>query len=111
MNFDEVSGDVSRPPDDLNRPKNKKKRPGFNPGILVTVEEYVVGFQGHHSSQNLEGSGDVEIPGVIYDDKNGTTSRKSSMFSSSEFLPSSTKTPNISITSVLPRRSPRVTPK
>ena len=77
----------------------------------MTVEEDVVGFQGHHSPQHLEGSGAVEAPGVIYDDGPGTTSRKSPMFSSSEFLPSSTKTPNISITSILPRIFPRLTPK
>ena len=77
----------------------------------MTVEEDVEGFQVHHSPHNLEVSGAVELPGVIYDDGPGTTSRKSPMFSSSEFFPSSTKTPNIYITSILLRISPRLTPK
>ena len=111
MHFDEVSGDASRPPDYPNHPKNNKKGTGLNPGILVTVEEYVVGFQGYHSPQHLEGSGAAEVPGVISGDGPGTTSRKSTMFSSSEFIPSSTKTTNISITSIIPRISPRLTPK
>ena len=83
MHFDEVSGDASRPPDYPNHPKNNKKGTGLNPGILVTVEEYVVGFQGRHISHHLEGSGTVEVPGVIYDDAPKTTSSKSPMFSSS----------------------------
>ena len=38
MNFDEVSGDASQPPDYTNHPKNNRKGPGLNPGILVKVE-------------------------------------------------------------------------
>ena len=45
-----------------------------------------MGFQGHHSPHNLEFSGAVELPGVIYDDGPGTTSRKSPMFSSLALL-------------------------
>ena len=111
MHFDEVSGDASRNPDYPNHPKNNKKGPGLNPCILVTVEEEVVGFQGRHISQHLEGSGNVEVPGVIYDDGPGTISIKSPIFSSSEFIPSSSKTPNIYITSIIPIISPRLTPK
>ena len=44
MNFDEVPGDAPWPPDYPNHPKNNKKGPILNPGILVTAEEYVVGF-------------------------------------------------------------------
>ena len=53
----------------------------------------------------------MEVPGVISDDGPGNTSRKSPMFSSSNFLPSINKTPNIYVTPVIPRRSPRITPK
>ena len=56
IHFDEVLGDASRPPEYSNHPKNNQKGPGLNPGILVTVEEDVVGFQGHHSPLHLEGS-------------------------------------------------------
>ena len=80
MNFYEVSGDASQPTDDPKNPKNNQKGPGLDPGILVTVQEDVVGLHGQHSPQNLEGSGDVEVTGVIYDDVPGTTSRKSPMF-------------------------------
>ena len=75
-----MSGDASQPPDFPNHPKNNKKGLGLNTGILVTVEEDVTGFQGHHSPHNLEVSGAVELPGVISDDGPGTTSRKSPMF-------------------------------
>ena len=44
---------------------------GLNPVILVTVEEDVVGFQGHNSSQHLECSDAVEVPDVISDDGTG----------------------------------------
>ena len=98
MCFYEVSSDASRPPAYPNHPKNNQKGMGLNPSISVTVEEDVVGFQGHCSPHNLEGNGNVEVPGVIYDDIPKTTSSKSPMFSSSSFLPSSTKTPNISST-------------
>ena len=111
IHFDEVSGDASRPPDHSNHPKNNQNVRGLNPVILETVEEDVVGFQGHHSPLDLEGSGAVDVPGVISNDGPGITSRKSPMFSSSEFLPSSSNTPNNSITSVLQKRSPRLTPK
>ena len=47
----------------------------------------MVGFQGNQSPLNLEGSGAVEVPAVIYDYGPGNTSRKSPMFSSSTFLP------------------------
>ena len=83
----------------------------MNTGILVKLEEYLVELQGIHSPHNLEYSVDVEVPGVSYYGGPGTTSSKCTMFSSSEFLPSSTKTPNISNTSILPRRSPMHTPK
>ena len=105
-----MSGNASRPTDYSNHPNNNQKTLGFNPGILVTVEEYVIGLRGHHIVFHLEGSGAVEVPGVISDDFRVTTSRKSLMFSSSASLPSSSNTPNISITSILPRRSPRLTP-
>ena len=71
----------------------------------------MVGLQVHHSPLHLEGSGDVEVPRVIFDNNPGTTSMKSPLFSSSVFLTSSSNTTNISITSILPRRSPRLTPK
>ena len=77
----------------------------------MIVYEDVVEFQVNHSPQHLEGSGPVEVPGVISYDVPGTTPRKYPMISSSVFLPSSTKTPNMSITSILPRISPRLTPK
>ena len=108
FNFDELSGDVSQPPNYSNHPKNNQKFPGLNPIILVTVEEDVVGFQGHHSPLNLGGSGSMEAPGVISDDGPGTTSMKSLFISISAFLPSSYNTPNISITSIIPRRSHRL---
>ena len=53
----------------------------------------------------------MEVLGIIYDDCPVTTSSKSQMFSSSEFIPSSNKTPNIYITYILPRRYTRLTPK
>ena len=53
MHFDEVPADASWPPDYPNHRKNNKKGPGLNPGILVTVQEDVVGFQGHHSPHHL----------------------------------------------------------
>ena len=71
----------------------------------------MVGFQGHHSPLHLEDIGDVEVPGGIYDDSHVTTSKKSSIFSGSEFLPSIYNTPNIYITSILPMIYPRLTPK
>ena len=77
----------------------------MNPVILVTVKEDVVEFQGHHVPLNLEGSGDVEGTGVISHDRSGTTSKKFPTYSSSDFFPSSSNTPNIYITSILPRRS------
>ena len=78
--FNEVSGDASWPPYYPNQPKKNQNGLGLNPGILVTVEEDLVGYQGHHNTQHLEGSGDVEAPGVISDDGPGTTSRKSPIF-------------------------------
>ena len=105
MCFDEVSGDASQPTDYPNHPNINQK------GILVKVEEDMVGLQSHYSPQHFDGSGDVEVAGVISDDGPGTTSRKSPMFSSSTFITSSTKTPNIYITSFLPRRSPILKPK
>ena len=69
------------------------------------------GFQGHHSPLHLEGCGAVDGPGVISDDGPVTISRKSPMFSSSEFINSIYNTPNISITSIIPRISLRFTPK
>ena len=59
----------------------------MNNGILVKVEEDVVGFQGNHIPHHLEGSGAVEVPGVISDDGPGNTSRNSPMFPSSIRLP------------------------
>ena len=82
MHLDEVSGDASRPPDYPNHSKNNQNGTGLNPVILVTVEEDVVGFQGHHIPQHLEGSDAMEVPAVIYDDGPGRTSSKSPMFSS-----------------------------
>ena len=70
-----------------------------------------MGFQGHHSPQSLEGSSAVEVSGVISDDVPGNISSNSPMFSSFAFLPSSTKTHNISVSSILLRRSPRLNPK
>ena len=49
MHFDELLGNASQPPDYPNHPKNNQKGPSLNAGILVTVEEDMVGFQGHHS--------------------------------------------------------------
>ena len=86
MYLDEVSGDASWPSYYTNHSKNNQKGTGLNTGILVTVEEDVVGFQSHHIPQHLEGSGDVEVPGVISDDGPGTTSRKYPMFLSSSFF-------------------------
>ena len=111
IHFDEVSGDSSRPPDYPNHPNNNRKGLSLNPGILATVEEELVGFQSRHSPKHLEGSGAVKVPGVISDSGPRTTLRKSPIFSISVFLPLSTKTPNISITSILPRRYPRLPPK
>ena len=59
VHFDEVSGDASWPPDYSNHPNNTQKVPGLNPGILVKVEEDVVGFQVNHSPLHLEVSGAV----------------------------------------------------
>ena len=70
-----------------------------------------MGFQVHHSPHHLECSGAVEVPGVIYNDGPRTISSKSPIFSSSEFIPSITKGPNIYITYILPRISPRLDPK
>ena len=53
IHFDEISGDASWPTDYSNHPKNNQKIPGLNTGILVTVEEDVVGFQGFHSPLHL----------------------------------------------------------
>ena len=75
-----MSGDASRPPDYYNHQKNIQKGPGFKTGILVTAEEYVLGFQVHHIPLNLEGSGAVEVPGVISDYVPETTSSKSPIF-------------------------------
>ena len=60
---------------------------------------------------NLEGSVSVEVPVFISDDGLVTTSSKYPMLSSSSFLTSIYKTPNISITSIIPKISPRLTPK
>ena len=49
IHFDEVSCDDLRLPNYYNHPNNNQKELGLNLVILVTVEEYVVGFQGHHS--------------------------------------------------------------
>ena len=59
IHFDEVSDYTSWPPNYSNHTKNNKKGTVLNTVILVTVEEDVVGFQGHHDSLNLEGNGDV----------------------------------------------------
>ena len=82
FHFDEVSGDSSRPPDYPNCPKSNQKGPDLNLVILVTVKEDMVVFQGHHSTQHLEVSGAVEVPGAIYNDGPRTTPKKSPMFSS-----------------------------
>ena len=111
VHLDKVSGDSSRFPDYPNHPKNNQKGPGFNTGILVTVVKYMVVVKGKHSPHHLESSVTVEILGVISDNVPVPISRKSPMFSSSVFLPPSNKTPNISITSILPRISSRLTPK
>ena len=70
--FEEVSSDALRPPDYPNHPKNNQKELGLNPGILVKVEDDVVGFQGHHVPHHLEGISYVGVPGVIYEDGPGT---------------------------------------
>ena len=80
MHFGEVSGDASWPSDYTEQPKNNQKGPVFNPGILVTVEEDMVGFQVHRSQHNLEGSGAVEVPGLFSDNGPRTTLRKFPMF-------------------------------
>ena len=54
-----MSCGASRPTDYTNHQKNNQKGPVFDTGILVIVEEDVVGFQGHHDALNLEGNGDV----------------------------------------------------
>ena len=46
----------------------------------------MAGFQGHHSPQYLEGSGAVEVPGVISNDDPGTKSRKSPIFQVHNFF-------------------------
>ena len=68
-------------------------------------------IQGHNSPQRLEGSSAVEVSGVISDDLPGNISSNSPMFSSFAFLPSSTKTHNISVSSILLRRFPRLNQK
>ena len=49
IHFYEVSGAASRYAVYSNHPKNNQNRQGLNPGILMTVEEDVLGFQVHHS--------------------------------------------------------------
>ena len=80
MHFDELLGNASQPPDHTNHPKNNQKGPSLNAGILVTVEEDMVGFQVHRSQHNLEGSGAVEVPGLFSDNGPRTTLRKFPMF-------------------------------
>ena len=47
-----MSGGASQPTDYTNHQKNNQKGPVFDTGILVIVEEDVVGFQGHQSPYN-----------------------------------------------------------